>query len=44
MQLNSDFFSYAILSEMTIQHVLVVIFQTERKEKISAKKLELEAA
>ena len=44
MELNDDYFAYSYVSEMTIYHVLVVIFQTERKEKLSAKKLELEAA
>ena len=44
MELKEDYYSYAFVSEFTIFHVLVVIFQTERKEKISTKKLELEAA
>ena len=44
LQFICDYFSYAFITKLDIQHVLIVIFQTELKEKISAKKIELEAA
>ena len=42
--MNEDFFAFTYISLLSHVHLLVVLFQAERRQEINAKRLECEAA